>query len=155
MDHVTSRDRRRLTVAIKDSLRDLSVQLSLYNRQVGARVDLKDLDWDCLEILKRQGALSPTALARQSGLHPATMTGVVDRLERGGWAVRERDPADRRGILVRALKDRNAELIGLLSGMNDAMDDVCGAYTDEQLELVADFLRRTTQAGETATAALD
>jgi DNA-binding MarR family transcriptional regulator len=146
--------RRRLTVAVKDSLRDLSSQLSLLNRVIGAQLDLKDTDWDCLEILNRHGPLSPTALARRAGLHPATMTGVLDRLERAGWVVRDRDPADRRAFTVRALRDRSGEVFRLYAGMNSAMDGICADYSEAELELIASFLRRTTEAGHTATGAL-
>jgi DNA-binding MarR family transcriptional regulator len=111
-----ARRRRRLTTAIKESLRELSVQLSLLNHHVGAHVDLKDVDFDCLELINRHGPLSPSALARRAGLHPATMTGILDRLERGGWVARDRDPSDRRAVVVRALRDRNTELIRLYSG---------------------------------------
>jgi hypothetical protein len=31
------------------------------------------------------------------------------------------------------------------------MDQICAGYSDDQLELLADFLRRTTDAGQTAT----
>jgi len=140
-----------LTTAIKESLRELSIQLSLLNHQVGARVELKDVDFDCLELINRHGPLSPGALARRAGLHPATMTGILDRLERGGWVARERDPSDRRAVVVRALRDRNAEVFRLYSGMNNSMDDICAGYADTELELVADFLRRATDAGRTAT----
>ena len=34
------------------------------------------------------------------------------------------------------------------------MDDLCAGYTDEQLALIDDFLRRTTAAGDAATAKL-
>jgi hypothetical protein len=37
------RSRRRLTTEIKDSLRELSNQLAMLNRQVGAHLDLKDV----------------------------------------------------------------------------------------------------------------
>lgn len=149
MTHVTSdeRRRRRLTVGVKDSLRELSIQLSLLNRLVGAQVDLKDVDWDCLEIVNRHGPLSPTALARRAGLHPATMTGVLDRLERAGWVARDRDATDRRGVSVRALRDRSREVFQLYAGMNSAMDEICAGYTEPELELLAGFLRRTTNAG--------
>src|ERR1017187_4682212 len=86
----SSRRRRRLSTAIKESLRELSIQLSLLNHHVGARVDLKDVDLDCLDLINRYGPLSPSALARRAGLHPATMTGIIDRLERGGWVARDR-----------------------------------------------------------------
>ncbi len=150
-DLAAQRRRRRLSRAIKESLRELSIQLSLLNHHVGAHVELNRVDLDCLDLINRYGPLSPSALARRAGLHPATMTGILDRLERGGWVARDRDPADRRAVVVRALRDRNAELFGLYSGMNTSMDEICAGYTDAELELVADFLRRTTNAGRNAT----
>jgi DNA-binding MarR family transcriptional regulator len=149
-----ARKRRRLSTQIKDSLRELSIQLTLLNRQVVAHLDFNDGDLSGLDLIARHGPLSPSALARRAGLHPATVTGILDRLERGGWVVRERDPADRRAVIVRALRDRSAELIGLYSGMNTSMDDVCARYTDAELELIADFLRRTSRAGQHATSQL-
>src|SRR5919201_6507037 len=97
-----ARRRRRVTTAIKDSLRELGNQLALLSHQVGAHLDLRDVDLDCLELVNRHGPLSPSALARRAGLHPATMTGILDRLERGGWVARDRDPSDPRAVLVRA-----------------------------------------------------
>jgi DNA-binding MarR family transcriptional regulator len=145
------RRRRQLTTAIKQSVRDLRTQLSLLNHHVGAHVDLKNVDLDCLEVINRHGPLNPSTLARRAGLNPATMTGILDRLERGGWVARDRHPRDRRALLVRALRDRNAELFGLYAGMNTAMDQLCASYADDELQLLADFLRRTTNAGRDAT----
>jgi DNA-binding MarR family transcriptional regulator len=150
-DPGTARRRRRLTTTIKDSLRALSIQLSLLNHHVGARVELKDIDLDCLDLVARQGPLSPSTLARLAGLHPATMTGILDRLERGNWVTRDRDPADRRAVVIRPRRDRSAELIHLYAGMSTSMDQLCAGYSDTELELLADFLRRATTAGRQAT----
>jgi DNA-binding MarR family transcriptional regulator len=149
-----ARRRRRLANAIKESLRELSIQLSLLNHHVGARLEIRDVDLDCLDLVDRYGPLSPSALARRAGLHPATMTGILDRLERGGWVVRERDPADRRGVVVRPRRERGAELLQLYSGMNGAMDEILSGYSDAELELLRDFLHRTAEAGRGATDAL-
>lgn len=147
----TSRRRRRSNAEIKKSLREVRLQLSLLNYRVGARLDIKDVDLDCLDLLARHGPLSPSALARRGGLHPATMTGILDRLERGSWVVRERDPSDRRAVVVRALRDRTAELVGLYSGMNASVDEICARYEETELELLADFLSRVADAGRDAT----
>jgi DNA-binding MarR family transcriptional regulator len=146
-----ARRARRLRTAIRESLRELSIQLSLLNHHVSARVDLKDVDLDCLDLINRCGPLSPGALAQRAGLHPATMTGILDRLERGGWVARDRSTSDRRAVLVRAVRDRNPELLHLYSGMNTSMDQICAEYSEAELQLLADFLRRTADAGRTAT----
>ena len=144
-------DRKRLISSIKQSLRVLSIQLSLLNHQVSEHLGLNDVDLDCLDLINRHGPLSPSALAQRAALHPATMTGILDRLERGGWVARERDPSDRRAVRVRALRDRNAELIRLYGGMNSSMTDICSSYTVAELAVLADFLGRTVDAGHGAT----
>jgi DNA-binding MarR family transcriptional regulator len=149
------RRRQRSSAEIRDSLRALRIQLSLLNYRVGSQLELRDVDLNCLDIIDAYGPLSPSALARRAGLHPATMTGILDRLERGAWIARERDPSDRRAVVVRALRDRYAELLRQYAGMNRAMNKIIAGYSDSELELIADFLRRTVDAGRHATDELE
>lgn len=148
------RPRRRQTSAIRQALRVLAIQLSLLNHQVSARLELKDTDLDCLDLISRHGPLSPSALAQLAGLHPATLTGVLDRLQKGGWITRERDAVDRRAVRVRALRERSGELLGHYAGMNTALEQICADYSEAELELIAGFLRRATDAGQAATVEL-
>jgi len=136
---------------VRQALRALVTQLSLLNQQVGGHLKMRPGDLYCLDLIDRHGPLSPTALARMAGLHPATMTGVLDRLERGRWIVRERDPADRRGVMVRVLAERRGDILRLYSPINDAIDRVCAEYTAAELDLIAGFLARATTAGQSAT----
>ena len=145
---------RRLANRVKDALRDASLQLALLNHQVGARLKMRDVDFDCLNLLNQHGPVGPGALAKLAGLHPATMTGVLDRLERAGWATRDRDPGDRRAVVVRAAPGRGREIFQLYAGMNGSMDEICADYTVEQLEIIEEFLRRTATAGRDSTAGL-
>jgi DNA-binding MarR family transcriptional regulator len=153
-DVEAARRRRRLAAAIGKSLRELAIQLSLLNHQIGGRLELQDVDIDCLDLIDRRGPLSPSALAREAGLHPATITGILDRLERGGWVVRERDPSDRRAVLVRVKRDRYPDLMRLYAGMNRSMNEIYAGYDERELEVIADFLERTATAGRSATDAL-
>jgi DNA-binding MarR family transcriptional regulator len=146
-----ARRQRRLAAAIGKSLRELAIQLSLLNHQIGGRLQLQDVDIDCLDLIDRLGPLSPSALAREAGLHPATITGILDRLERGGWVARERDPADRRAVLVRVLPERLPDLLRLYGGMNRSMNQIYAGYDERELEVIADFLERTAMAGRGAT----
>jgi hypothetical protein len=57
----SSRRRRRQITTIKESLRELSSQLSLLDHRVSTRLDLKDTDLDCLELVLRHGPLSPAS----------------------------------------------------------------------------------------------
>jgi hypothetical protein len=42
----------------------------------------------------------------------------------------------------------------LYSGMNGTMDKICSGYAETELELLAEFLRSTTEAGQDATTEL-
>ena len=71
--------------------------------------------------LGRDGALTMGDLARRVAVTEKTATGLVDRLERDGLALRTRDAADRRVVHVRltargAAQHRRIEA-GVLDGM--------------------------------------
>jgi DNA-binding MarR family transcriptional regulator len=148
-----ARQRRRLLVTIKAALREANTHLTFLNQQIGGQVELKGNDIECLDQISRHGPISPGELGRRTGLHPATLTGILDRLERGGWIARERSPGDRRSTQLRALPIRGRELFGLYAPMNAVMVSFFDGYTDEQLETIADFLRRTAEAARAAVSA--
>jgi hypothetical protein len=64
--------------AIKESMRELSIQLSLLNHHVGAHLDLKEVDLGCLDTIARHGPLSrapwPAAPASTRPRSPASST---------------------------------------------------------------------------------
>jgi len=146
----SSKERRSRVTAAMRALRDLRIELTVLNHRVGARVELKDLDFDCLDVIAGDGPLSPSALAARVGVHQATMTGILNRLETGGWITRERSGTDRRAVVVASTPERQRELYEAFGGMSARMATVCDRYTDEQLEVIADFLHHTVAAGRSS-----
>lgn len=53
-----------------------------------------------LGILRDRGAMSPSELGERLIVTRATVTGLVDSLERRGFVRRSANPADRRGLIV-------------------------------------------------------
>lgn len=153
MENIAPERARRLA-AVRDGLRALRLELARLNHRVSDRIELRDLDLDCFDLVARSGGLTPTELAALSGVHPATLTGILDRLERGGWIVRERAAGDRRSVTVRPAPRSAARVLPHFAGMNRAMDDACADFSDEQLDLIAEFLRRAATAGGESADAL-
>ena len=82
------------------------------------------------------------------------MTGVLDRLAAEGWIARERDPADRRAVLIRLLPERVPELMANYAGMNAAIERIVAGYDAEQIAVIRDFLTKLVDAGRAANEAL-
>jgi DNA-binding MarR family transcriptional regulator len=149
----SSGPRRALATGVRDRLRSLRGELAALNHVVGSRLKVRESDLDCLDLLARLGPVGPSELARRTGVHPATMTGILDRLQKAEWVVRERDPAaaDRRGVVVRIRPERMGQVLRLYSGMIAAVDGICAEYSAEELELIDGFLGRVAEAGRAVT----
>ncbi len=134
-----------------DELRRAGDQL---DEAVALQFGLNRTDLRCLGILYRRGRVTAGELSEESGLTPGAITTVLDRLERGGYANRVPDPADRRRVLVVstvATREIGARIQGevelasrrLLEGREAA-----------ELTCIRDFLRGTRSVYEAQIAAL-
>lgn len=130
--------------ALRNELRQLRIELSVGTRRVAAATGLNDSDLDVLDVLARYGAQSPTSLARRLGIHPATMTGVLTRLENAGWVVRRADVSDRRSVQVEPSGfDR---LTALYRDANERLDEIAAQLTPEAGEVILEYLGRVCAA---------
>ena len=143
-----------LTREIQNLLRDLISSLHQLNDAVGDRVDLRAGDIEILDLVARHGPLSPGEVSASTGIHPATLTGVIDRLESAGWLSRVPDADDRRRVRLEARRERGAEMVRLYAPMNRSLSEICAALSIDQLTVVRDFLRDAAEAGADAASGL-
>jgi DNA-binding MarR family transcriptional regulator len=136
-------DRAATEAALDRALRETSAQTVLFSQAVADRAGINSTDLETLDILARNGPMTAGRLAELTGLTTGAITGLIDRLERRGYARRERHPSDRRSVIVRPLSE-NAErdLAPSYAGMSQAMAELMSRYSDEELAVVADFLTR-------------
>ena len=78
----------------------------LFHATLASQLDLHPSDYKALSILERLGAMSAGEIARHSGLATASVTNLVDRLERKGFVRRVSDARDRRRVIVEPVVDR-------------------------------------------------
>jgi len=132
------------------ALREVRGRLAGVLQSVGEHVDLAPVEMDFLDLISRRAPVTPGALANATGLSPATVTGILDRLEEGGWVKRSRDVGDRRKVLVDVEMKRAPELGRLYGGMLARLHDILEQYDDEQLEVLVGFLKQVRDAGESS-----
>ena len=132
------------------ALREVRGRLGGVLQSVGERIDLAPVEMDFLDLISRKAPTTPGELASTTGLSPATVTGILDRLEEGGWIKRTRDVGDRRRVLVDVEIKRAPELGRLYGGMLGRLHDILEQYPDEQLQVLVDFLKQVRDAGDSS-----
>lgn len=97
-------------------------------------------DYDALETLDEHGSLTPGELGRHLSLTSGSVTALINRLERLGWASRNQHPDDRRKVAVtlttRAWQVGQDELKPYLK----AVDDTARQLTHDERAVVVGFL---------------
>lgn len=86
-----------------------------WNRNLAEQHGLTAAGMKTLLALHRHGELTHRALADHCFVRPATLTGVIDTLERDGLVKRHRDDADRRAIRLTLTSEGRARVESLLS----------------------------------------
>jgi DNA-binding MarR family transcriptional regulator len=110
------------------------------------RIGLNATDLNCLNILSFSGAMTAGELARATGLTTASITGVTDRLEQAGFVRRERDPKDRRRVVIRLVLDKALkEVAPVFQPMIRDWLAMTTRYTDDELRLIVEFYDQMEQ----------
>ena len=85
---------------LAEQLRAVIVATDDYRRAMAAALGVGVHEAAVLGELLHRGPLPPSALVKRLGIASASVTALLDRLERVGYTRRERHPTDRRSVLV-------------------------------------------------------
>lgn len=124
---------------------EISAKTVMFHQTVADRLGLSITDHKCLYHVAHAGKVTAGELAEVTGLTTGAITSVIDRLERGGFAVRERDVTDRRRVYVRAVPEKSAQVGLLFKSLGQAYAALCERCTDEELQFLAKFYEASIQ----------
>jgi len=117
------------------------------------KLGLDGRDYTALAILDEDLPRSQLELAQLTGKAPAIVVGIVDALEAQGFALRERDPADRRRSLVR-ITDKGRTALAKADALAAETERAIlgGLDADERAQLLSLLQRALTPADAPASA---
>jgi predicted transcriptional regulator len=125
--------------------RELATAIVAFQEAIARRLGMTAAERKCAGLIAERGHVTPKQLAEMTGLTTGAITGIVDRLERAGYAEREPNPQDRRSVIVRA---RNADKLNRVAGpffqsLTAAMTELDARYTTEERALIQQHLQDT------------
>ncbi|WP_367321515.1 MarR family winged helix-turn-helix transcriptional regulator [Streptomyces sp. HUAS ZL42] len=119
---------------------------ALFNQAVADRLGLHPTDFQCLNLLTlERGPVTTGRIAELTGLTTGSATRLVDRLEKAGYVVRERDAGDRRRVLVATVPEKIAEFGRMWDRLGGGWVSLFDDLDDSQLALIIEHMRRTTE----------
>lgn len=140
------RGRRRAESEFLLAVRRAGAVMQLLGAASAERIGINVTDLNCLNVLALGGRMTAGDLARVTGLTTASITGVLDRLEEAGFVRRERDPGDRRRVIVRLDAARGMrDVAPVFAPVIAAWRAAATRYTEEELRLILGFLNQLEQ----------
>ena len=99
-----------------------------------------------LGLLRDNGPLSPSGIGERLIVTRATVTGVVDSLERRGLVVRTPNPADRRSLLVELTPEGRAVVAEVRTLIHRSEKGWMSALSDDDLRAYIELHHRIQQS---------
>jgi DNA-binding MarR family transcriptional regulator len=91
--------------------------------------------------LAKEPEVTAGCLAKHAELSPASMTAMLDQLEREGYVTRRRSETDRRQVLVALTDQGRAKMEEKRAVWHDKWLAVLGEHSDEELAAAARVMR--------------
>ncbi|WP_030945542.1 MarR family winged helix-turn-helix transcriptional regulator [Streptomyces sp. NRRL S-646] len=147
--------RERLLDELAGVSRRYIASYALFNQAVADHLGLHPTDLQCLNLLTlERGPVTSGRIAEMTGLTTGSATRLVDRLEKAGYVVRERDAEDRRRVLVVTVPERIAEFGRMWERLGGGWSALFEELDDAELAVVIGHMRRTVEFGSRQVARL-
>jgi len=138
--------REKLFLGLIQDVRRFIANAVLFNQHLADKLGLNATDYQVLNLLDLHGSAKPGELSRLTGMTTGGVTMALDRLEKAGFVRRERNPNDRRSVIVRPVPAKMRKVFELYRPINAGMEQLMSSYGLEELATVAEFFSRCNAA---------
>ena len=144
-------DKAEIAAAGEPIFRDFLIAIVLNAQTAAERLGMHLADVQAVNLLAVTGPLPAGQLGQRLGLPTATTTRVIDRLERAGYVERQRDPDDRRRVMVALDAERASVVDAVFEPSRRHLSALMPHYTEAELRILYDMFVRVTHAFRAAT----
>lgn len=117
----------------------------VFRYAIADRLGLAVSDLECLDFLADAGSATAGQIAERTNLTTGAVTSMLRRLQRAGYLTAERDPADRRRMIVTIRPERVAELEQPYERFAAAAKRLIEGYSVEEVTLLVQHFGRMQQ----------
>ncbi len=110
-----------------------------FDEAVQEKMGINSAEGRCLSLLYH-GPQSAGAIARVSGLTPAAVTALIDRLEARGFLTRTRSTEDRRKVIVEATEKTRDLCARYYGGIASVGEKMLRTFNDAELGTILEFM---------------
>ena len=133
-------DRAESLTALLNAGRAYSTAAVMLHSAVAEALALGVTDLKTLDLLQRSGPLTAGEIAAHTGLATASVTSLIDRLEKRRFVQRRRDRSDRRRVVVNLTVNVDRKIAPLFQSLTKRMQSRFNTYSEEQMALIERFL---------------
>lgn len=125
-------------------VRKMGAQSVLTSQVIAQIFAMHTTDLEVLDLIFLRKQVSAGQLAEATGLSTGSVTALIDRLAAAGYVERTADPLDGRRVLVSVRPKAIEPIKSVYMDMKQRMSALWSSYSASELELVCDFLTRST-----------
>jgi DNA-binding MarR family transcriptional regulator len=135
-----------LTEELNDNLVEFFDRFASWENSVIQQSSLTVAGAHAIEKLGHNGSMSMKDLSKSLGVTTGTITVTVDRLEKGGYAVRDRSENDRRSYIIRLTEKGEEAFSDHHSHHMSLSDEIASTLSEDEVE---NFVRTLEKINKT------
>ncbi|WFE22423.1 MarR family transcriptional regulator [Solwaraspora sp. WMMD937] len=116
--------------------RETSRLSMVFRYAIAERLGLTVSDLECLDYLADVGSATAGQVAERTNLTTGAVTSMLRRLQQAGYVSAERDPADRRRVIVALRPERTADLERPYARFAEQTGRLVDGYSVEEIGLL-------------------